>query len=79
MAIQGETVVDLKNFLATMLKQGHRPETVAFVEKVAGQEFGADHFAAMYKAHVGTRTNPSKGRGLYRHLAACGVIRINEQ
>lgn len=79
MTIQGETKVDLKDFLNQMRRNGHREETIAFVEKAAGQEFGADHFASLYKAHVKTRAQPSKGRGLYRYLASCGVIRINEQ
>lgn len=69
----------LRTFLKHMRDAGHRPETVAFVGRVAGQEIDRFQFVVAYREAVKVRATPCKAKGLFDYLVRCNIIRSNER
>jgi hypothetical protein len=69
----------LADFLRHLEKNGHRSETIAFVNRIAGFEIDRYQFIAAYKEAVKVRCSKSKANGFFNYLVDCGIIRSNER
>ena len=52
----------------------HRPEIEAYIKSLWGKTVSEEEFIAGYKALGLPRTQPAKGRGIYKYLVSLGHV-----